>query len=132
MISKAQQKRREQEVHGYVSTWAPRLLLDSWDVFPSVCEGDKSETSLADITCNTRYHEAHMSAYPLLWESPVDYDRDYREGTIVHELAHVVVAPLADVTEKLLAGKLVTADQFNDALEQVTEHIAKALVRAYR
>jgi hypothetical protein len=134
MISKATQKARREEVARHIATWQSRLLLDHWDVLPALAAANKegNDSTFADIASRNRYREARMTVYPFLWESPDGADPAYREATIVHELSHVIAAPLEDVVDSLLAGKLVTKEQYADALEQVTEHIAKVVVRAYR
>lgn len=119
---------RRAEIERYVKKWQKLLLLDAWDI-EIVLEGRNKEDSpatLAEIHMRDRYLEATMSVYPYLW---TDNSARYREGTIAHELAHIVVNPLEVVTRRLLDGKIVNVEQYQDALERVTEHVTRAMMR---
>ena len=124
-------KERVKEINGYVEKWQELLLLDQWDVFVNLHAANKeaNPSTLADIVSREQYLEANMEVYPLLWET---HDKNYREGTIVHELSHIVTSPLERVVERLLDGQHVTRAQYLDALERVTEHVARVAVRLHK
>ncbi len=123
---------RKQEVNGYVTKWQQLWLLDQWDVFVEIQSSNKlgSEGTQADIATIGRYIEASMTVYPYLWESADGHDAEYREATIAHELAHIVISPLEVLIERMMDGHSVTKAQYLDALERVTEHVTRAMVRA--
>jgi hypothetical protein len=120
--------KRRVEVVRYVKKWQKLLLLDAWDVEIVLEERNKEDnpSTLAEINTRGRYLEATMLVYPHLWDETT---ATYREGTIAHELAHVVVNPLEVIATRMLNGTTVNVEQYQDALERVTEHVTRAMSR---
>lgn len=122
---------RERKVNRWIRKWQRLFLLDHWDIYYSEAEKRDSEPSLlAEINIRTRYMEADLQIFPYFWEAVGDYGTDkYREETVAHELAHIIVSPLVQLIERARAGQLVTEANMNDAQEEATESISRIATR---
>jgi hypothetical protein len=124
-------KRQKQQVYGWIDLWKDRWLLSHWTISVKFSDRPKpdADNTLADCSCNTEYLEAIITIYSPYWSDELT-DR-YREATVVHELAHIHTWALAALSARARSGFLVTQKEQNGVDEVTTEHIARALFRAY-
>jgi hypothetical protein len=120
--------------------WKKRLLLENWSVTLQVCgdaeykrlmHTDNKGDGMDSAGTNKFWDQYHNSSILM------NLDMDESEHTLVHELCHLVTAPLVSVAGDLadLLGKeaMEIADkQINRALEQVTEHMTKVVMNMKR
>jgi hypothetical protein len=85
---------------------------------------------LAMTQAQYEYRDALIAFTPRL----VGEDLDTQEGTVVHELAHVLLWPIMDMGQKLLhliddpKAQQIMSDQFRQAVEASTEDVARAFL----
>lgn len=122
-----------------------RPLFDKWSwIIPRICDqircyapdsadpDDEGEEMLAASETDSEYRVASLHFYPRFWhETP-----ESRERVFVHELCHILVAPLAEltdfITEHCSADELVrtiVGEQNRRALESVVTDMEQVMLR---
>lgn len=122
-------EREKARVKRWAKKWRANLLLQHWTVnitFDPVQES--TNLVKADMDTNAAYLEVEINIYPLFWEDPINA----QERTVLHELVHVLVAPLKMEAYK---GRTKTSIQRSKSIQQqtetLTEHITNLLWDVY-
>lgn len=100
-------------------------LLPGWMNNLVVRWSDK-DSGAAQITTDYRYRCAKLEILPGF----LDADADTRKAYIVHEFAHLLLAPYQEFTRTLMDGEVapMIGRLEESALEQATEDTATALL----
>lgn len=112
-------------VMGYVDWWKQSLHLTDWKIDIVFLPDNHPSRYDATISHEIPYKIATLSIYPVM---VTDRTQDVIEETIIHELNHIVVGKIADLMENLLAGKLVTAREAEEAEEECVSHLTAAFL----
>ena len=123
---------KEDRIRYLVSRWKPRLLLNHWSVdIEFAAEQKPAEKSghvhYAEVVLNDRYTECKLIVYPSLFNKPFHYQR----ATIVHELSHITTRPISKLLEKAASRGVFTQTALDDAVEGITEAVAKIVLSAH-
>jgi hypothetical protein len=107
-----------------LKTWQGFLGLNHWDLELQVNE-EENWDRYGQCACV----QGQKRAVITLWNG---LNLDKAEDTVVHELLHVVLDPLATLLEQWQNQlsedqKKLYADQFDQSLEQTVYHLAKVL-----
>lgn len=145
MSDKVQYQRVEKLIRRLAPIWQKRMNLSHFEiehVFLDSYDGgvgidDFAVTAVAETRWN--YQEAKIKWY---LPSAVRHSDERLEGTLVHELCHVLLAPeqsLIDIElEKVAREQERTSDgfdiliqQFYERLEMATENAARAIIAGW-
>lgn len=99
-----QAKAEIKRIQGLLKQWIPALELDRYniktDYIKTPPEGDdKNNYSLsAEVNTLWEYQDARIAFY---LPNTIDYDLVDLQNVIVHELSHILVAPMRDKGKKM-------------------------------
>lgn len=97
------------------------LLLTDWRVeisFSSTkSEEDGEYTTFAKTTPDDIYKLAQMVIYPAFWS------QTNQEQLLLHEMLHILAAPLERIALSLREGNLHTEEEIDQANERLTSHL---------
>lgn len=112
------------QVETQLRFWRNVLFLSNYRIDPCYDAFDEPDES-ARATClpNSIYKFAKITFMPVYFRD----DLAAQENSVLHELLHVVLAPLPHLYDYLLEGKLVTRQQYRDAIEEVTVHLTTVI-----
>ena len=102
--------------------WTKKLHLTNWQYELEYNKEDYQNTLLSINPCEI-YCKARIIIHPAFWLNP----KDVREQSIVHELIHCRLEPLAMLAYDLLDGKLCTREKIIDTVENVTQNLSTIL-----
>jgi hypothetical protein len=119
--------------------WQHRLCIDHFEiehVFLDSYFGDDGEEDFK-VTAVTECRPQYMQA-KIKWFMPsaVRHDLETIESVLIHELAHVVLAPEQNILNEIRSSDLPAgekiADLYSYQVEHCTELVARAIEAAYR
>ena len=116
------QKELAARVDGYLTKWMPRMHLDNWLVVLKVLDMPGSIT-IAQIDWTPNYKTAYMVVNSKVENADIELTDTMLEHRVVHELCHLLTAPIGDVLRRELSEDGHTYSDFMDATESVTEHL---------
>lgn len=107
-----------------IKYWRNILFLSHYRITPMFDPyNDEDPDTRASCNPNSIYKFANITFMPKFFTD----DKDGQENSVVHELLHIVVEPLAVLYRYLLDGKLVTRQQYRDAMEEVVVQLTTAI-----
>lgn len=120
---------QQKQVLASVKKWQKRLILEHYAITVLFEKSDDAEDpqTLAEIFVSNRYKRASIYIYPKFFKQT----KEEREDTIVHELSHILTAPLCAIANKLHGGEAVYENEYRDANESSTEAVSRALLRVW-
>ena len=116
------QKEIATKVNSYLTKWMPIMHLDNWMVVLRVVDIPGSST-IADIDWPSNYKTAYMTVNAKVENADVELTDTMLEHRIVHELCHLLTAPISDIMRRELSEEGHTYSDYMDAAESVTEHL---------
>ena len=116
------QKEIATKVNSYLTKWMPIMHLDNWMVVLRVVDIPGSST-IADIDWSPNYKTAYMTVNAKVENADVELTDTMLEHRIVHELCHLLTAPISDIMRRELSEEGHTYSDYMDAAESVTEHL---------
>ncbi|MFA5185343.1 MAG: hypothetical protein WC551_02560 [Patescibacteria group bacterium] len=97
------------------------LLLTDWRVEISFSltphEEDGDYTTFAKTTPDDVYKLAQMVIYPAFWQ------QDSQDQLLLHEMLHILAAPMERIARSLRNGCLHTEEEIDQANERLTTHL---------
>ena len=129
-MSDAKDRRRINRVRRFIEPWADALgLSQSWSIVVGLHDDEDAEAGAGGGWAHwpTNYKKATISFDRKTVDAAQD---DHLEQYAVHELVHLVIAPLDDVMKNQIGntGALWTA--YRDAREGITDSITRHLLNA--
>lgn len=118
---------REQRVRDLINKWQPRLGLQSWDIRYV----DEAVPKAAARTAMAAANQADLTQHAQVWVDPAAPDTAL-ENLVLHELGHIVTAPLTDFASEIAAhfgGKAAPLflNHISNAEEVILNTYAKAI-----
>jgi len=111
------------EVSEAIKYWRNVLFLSHYRITPMFDAYDEADPDTrAKCDPNSIYKFATVTFMPKFFTD----GKDGQEQSVIHELLHCVLEPLAMLYRYLLDGKLVTRQQYRDAIEEVVVHLTTA------
>lgn len=114
----------KKKVLSLLEEWKSTLFLDQWTINIGYMHKDDEQGTLADIEAKHEYFDATVRIFPSFWSLP----EDRRESTLVHELIHAVISPVASGYEDMAEGKFVSQTSFSRLNEATTQHITNIIM----
>ncbi len=116
------------EINASVAKWRKVLGLDRWEIEVSIMDGvnekDPRAAAVADFQ-TWIYKSAGLSFFDPFY----GLDAEQRDETVLHELIHVVLAPLtAGVIQRQFNEQYVTQTMFNDYHERTTQELTNIIL----
>lgn len=105
-----------------VVKWQGLLGLNGWSIETAIAEGIPT-----DVAMFVQWHPHYRSA--KIFINPVLDSTDNLERTVVHELAHLFLAPIKDIMDDELNPEGYFYDRFHNASETTVEGITSAIMR---
>lgn len=101
------------------------FAVNNWEKTISFEKENNSENrhTAATITPNEKYQRLKITIFPEFFTC----SRNEQRKILLHELCHILVAPMLINTDDLFNGKVVTDDQITFAHERVTTSIENIL-----
>ena len=129
MATKVQQER----VNRWISKWKSKLLLDRWAIVVEYVAADPEYTrsdgtvahAYAEISVDTRYREAALKIYPVLFRKPVGH----QQATLLHEIIHIITNDVKTALDAAVRKGAISARNRDDVLEGITEDITKIILK---
>ena len=117
-------KAKKQIVHNLVNEWSKKLFLHQWEftIDFKTKTGNDSDI-LASVNPNHIYRKARLTIYPDLFSC----NKQQIKEAIIHELIHCVIDELPALSFTMQKGTMVTHSEVEDALEMITQQLAKAI-----
>jgi len=123
MSKKAQQAKKE--VAALIEKWAPKMGLTDWDFAIVTTESERpNHRAILAIDPDPAYFRGNIYIYPEFLNSP----DSYKEEALVHELCHCLNSEVIKLTGNVLDGKMVTQENFTDAVERLTQRMTKLVL----
>lgn len=115
-------KQKKDLVSKLLKKWQKKLNLQSWDINVCIVHHDNAEepSTLGDCTTSVQYMSAVIRMYPKCF-----IEKSLIEKVFVHEMCHVLTAPLHKVACDLYEGKLRSPEDIETVHEQLTETISR-------
>jgi hypothetical protein len=127
-----------------IDKWVPRLGLDQWLIELRV-EDTEDKTSYMEVNRSTTYERAVLFVPPWLLNGgptpesvlEITITDPFIERSLVHELLHLQLRDMRNVTDEPLEGVLhrdvhrMVDDQMRRVEEQTVDRLAAALVRTW-
>ncbi len=104
--------------------WKEKLFLHQWTICVGYMHKDDEQGTLADIEAKHEYFDATVRIFPSFWAMP----EERRESTLVHELVHAVLSPIASAYEDMSEGKFVSQTSFGKLNEFTTQHVTNIIM----
>ena len=116
-------KAKKQIVYNLVDEWSEKLFLHQWEVKIDFETKNSKDDILASVNPNHIYRKARLTIYPDLFSC----NKQQIKEAIIHELIHCVIDELPALSFTMQKGTMVTHSEVEDALEMITQQLAKAI-----
>lgn len=117
----------------YVVKWQPLLGLQNWHIAVVVTKDVLSNNVLADIAWTPHYRHATMgSSIKHVTFHEIDFAEEHIERTAVHELCHLLLAPIRDVIHNQFDGESFGWLAFKGRQETVVDELTNLILRLYK
>ena len=112
------------EVSEALRFWRNVLFLNHYRITPQYDAYDEADPDVrAKCDPNSIYKFATITFMPGFFRDT----KSGQESSVIHELLHIVLEPLAMLYRYLLEGKLVTRQQYRDAIEEAVVHLTTVI-----
>lgn len=121
------------EAQALVAKWQPLLGLQNWLVIVDT-DSEKLEESIATIHWQPFYRKALLKIFlrpdPSRWQNAAQLTGELLERHIVHELVHLLTAPIHDLMDSELNTGLLWK-LFDRAEETVIDELTQVILRLH-
>lgn len=90
--------------------------------------GDGGGTVMLEISFQKEYHSVLIKVHHVAYEMWVKKEYDELLDALIHEVAHIITCPMADLAMNRFAGKREIGEANEEATESIA-HVARKLLR---
>ena len=111
-------QKHSKQFHRYVAKWLEKFRLADWEVHYKFCDNESS--NMADCVSEVDIKKALVTLYR---EWDLEPDKNTLNQTALHEVCHILLAPLME----LAIGRYVTEKQLFDAEHDVIRALERMI-----
>lgn len=126
-MTKTQVQNAIKDLERVIKKWKSRLFLQDWHFEFCPAQQSRDDHASLAVDANPTYLQAQIFIFPEFFKVK-RRERDL-ELMVVHELLHCVESEFIGLFEELENGRNVTRKQKIDAVERMTQRLARSFLR---